>query len=50
MDWIEDLFGISPDAGSGTLEALLAGAIVAVILGVIFAVRGRSSRLSENRR
>ena len=50
MDWIEELFGISPDAGNGTLEALIAGAVVAVILGVIFAVRSRSSKVSEKRR
>jgi len=50
MDWIEELFGISPDAGSGTLEALLLGAVVAVILGAIFAVRTRSARVSEKRR
>jgi hypothetical protein len=50
VDWIEEVFGISPDAGSGTLEGLIAGAVVAVILGVIFAVRARSSRVSENRR
>jgi hypothetical protein len=50
MDWIEELFGISPDAGSGTLEALIAGAAVAVILGVIFAVRARNGRVSEKRR
>ena len=50
MDWIEELFGISPDAGSGTLEALIAGAVVAVTLGVIFAVRARGSRVSEKRR
>ena len=50
MDWIEELFGISPDAGSGTLEALIAGALVAVILGVIFAVRARSGSVSEKRR
>jgi len=49
MDWIEELFGISPDAGSGTLEALIAGAVVAVLLGAIFAVRSRTAR-SEKRR
>lgn len=50
MDWIEEIFGISPDAGSGTLEALIAGAVVAVMLGVIFAVRARGTRPSEKRR
>ena len=47
---MEELFGISPDAGSGTLEALIAGAVVAVILGAIFAVRARGSRVSEKPR
>jgi hypothetical protein len=50
VDWIEELFGISPDAGTGTLEALIAGALVAVTLGVIFAVRTRTARPSERRR
>lgn len=50
MDWIEEIFGISPDAGSGTLEALIAGAVVAVILGAIFALRTRGTRPSEKRR
>jgi len=50
VDWIEELFGISPDAGTGTLEALIAGAVVTVILGAIFAVRARSARVSEKRR
>jgi hypothetical protein len=50
MDWIEELFGISPDAGTGTLEALIAGAVVAVLLGLIFAWRARVARVSEKRR
>ncbi len=50
MDWIEELFGISPDAGTGTLEALIAGAVVAVLLGVILAWRARTPRPSEKRR
>ena len=50
MDWIEELFGISPDAGSGTLEALIAGALVAVILGAFFGVRARTTRASAERR
>jgi len=50
MDWIEELFGISPDAGNGTLEALIAGALVAVILGAFFGVRARTTRASAERR
>lgn len=50
MEWIEQLFGISPDANSGTLEALIAGAVVAVILGVVYAVRARNARILEKRR
>jgi hypothetical protein len=50
VDWIEELFGLSPDAGSGTLEALIAGSLVAVILGAIFTVRARNARPTEKRR
>ena len=35
MDWIEQIFGIDPDMGSGSLEMLIAGAVVLVVVGVI---------------
>jgi len=50
MDWIEELFGIAPDAGSGTLEALIGGAVVAVILAGVFGLRARQGRAAEKRR
>jgi len=48
MDWIEQLFGISPDAASGSLEALIAAAIGAVVVGVL-AIRGRRSKAIRQR-
>jgi len=45
MDWIERIFGIDPDLGSGSLEMLIAGAVVLVVAGVI-ATR-RSKRAQE---
>ena len=35
MDWIEQLFGIDPDMGSGSLELLIAGAVVLIVAGLI---------------
>ena len=36
MDFIETLFGISPDGGDGSLEALWIGAIMVAVLAVAF--------------
>jgi len=46
MDWIEQLFGIDPDMGSGSLEMLIAGAVVLVVVGVV-AARARRSDARE---
>ena len=36
MDFIEQWFGISPDGGDGSLEALWTGAVVVVVLAILF--------------
>jgi hypothetical protein len=43
MNWIEQLFGIDPDLGSGSLEMLIAGAIVVAIVGVVMTRRRTKS-------
>ncbi|MDP9266497.1 MAG: hypothetical protein M3O91_10340 [Chloroflexota bacterium] len=49
MDWIEQLFGINPDAGSGALEALLPVALVAALVGIGLAA-SRAARRGRLRR
>jgi len=35
MDWIEKLFGFSPDGGDGTVEAAIVFACVIVVAAVV---------------
>ena len=39
-DWIEILFEVEPDAGSGALEWAIAGGLL--VVGVVFAVLARA--------
>ena len=44
MDWIEQVFGIDPDFGSGALEILIAGAVVLIVVGVVVMRRRAAQR------
>lgn len=48
MDWIERLFGVSPDGGSGALELMIA-AVVALAVVVAVATRKGRTRLVRRR-
>jgi uncharacterized membrane protein YuzA (DUF378 family) len=49
MDWIEKLFGVSPDGGSGTTELLFA-VIPLAGLYLLLRIRRRGARGSFGRR
>ncbi len=49
MDWIEQLFGIDPDLGSGSLEMLITGAVVLVVAGLIASGRSRTRQEKQAR-
>ena len=52
MDFIESLFGVSPDGGDGSLEALWISAIVVAVVAVAFRRRiaaWLTARLSNSR-
>jgi len=44
MDWIEQIFGIDPDLGSGSLEMLITGAVVLVVAGIIVTRRSKKAQ------
>ena len=48
MDFIEKIFGVTPDGGSGTLEAALIVAVV-VVATLAFKVRNRTRAARRNR-
>ena len=41
LDWIEELFGLSPDAGSGATELLFALAVILALVVVAWRVAQR---------
>ncbi len=43
MDWIEQWFGLAPDGGDGTLEAMLVVVVAVVVLAAVTVLtrRGR---------
>jgi hypothetical protein len=50
VDFIERIFGVSPDGGSGELELALALAVLCVVAGVLFRrFRSRAGRRREPR-
>ena len=48
MDFIEQWFGLSPDGGDGSLEALWVGALVVAVVVVAFRHRIRGMIVARN--
>ena len=43
-DWIEEVFGVSPDAGSGSLERWIVGTLLVVTVMLFFMARNEWRR------
>ena len=49
MDWIEQIFGIDPDMGSGSLEILIAGAVVLIVVGIVMQRRRKTAVTADEK-
>ena len=49
MDWIEKIFGIDPDMGSGSLEILIAGAVVLIVVGIVMQRRRKTPATADEK-
>ena len=49
MDFIEQIFGVSPDGGDGSLERMYLVAIAAAIVMVCWWIRYRASMLKRSK-
>jgi hypothetical protein len=48
VDWIERVFGVSPDGGSGVTEALLLAAVLITVVTTVIGVRVLARRQGRN--
>jgi hypothetical protein len=49
VDWIEQIFGIDPDMGSGSLEILIAGAVVLIVVGIVVQRRRKTPATADEK-
>jgi hypothetical protein len=48
MDWLEQLFGLNPDGGDGSMEALITVAVVALAVAMVMVVSPRARALGRS--
>jgi hypothetical protein len=48
MQWIENLFHVDPDGGSGVLEAIILGVVALAVVLVIFTKRAIGKTLLKS--
>ena len=51
MDWVEQIFGINPDGGDGSLEAVIvAGCCTVIVALIVLRFRGPIQEFQRGRR